>query len=438
MLKDNKKIFTNLLVNTMLASITNMFVWFALTFWVYLQTQSVLTTSWIAGSFAVANMAFAFLFGNIVDHHKKRFSMLLSSFISLIAYSIGAIIFFTNPLEVFTSHSSPMLWILIVCLMLGTVAGNLRMIALSTLVTLLFKDNRDKANGMVGTVNGLSFTITGALSGLVIGFFGMKTVIITAVVATFICLVHLMFVKFEEKENVRNPEETGMKRHFDFKAAFSTILLIQGLFTLIMFTTLNNFLGGIFMSLMDAYGLSLVSVKVWGVLFSILSLGFIFGNIYIAKYGLGKRPLRNLLIVNLIAWTTCIFFTIQPSIVLLAIGMFIWMTVSPFAETAEQTVIQAVVPYEKQGRIFGFAQSIESAATPVTAFLIGPIAQFIFIPYMTTGKGVQLIGDWFGTGPDRGIALLFTLAGMIGVVITLFAMRSKAFKILSVRYSESI
>jgi len=89
--------------------------------------------------------------------------------------------------------------------------------------------------------------------------------------------------------------------------------------------------------------------------------------------------------INIITWTVCIFFTIQASIVLMAIGMFIWLICAPFVEAAESTVIQKVVPYEKQGRVFGFAQSVESAASPLTTFLIGPITQLYFIPLMTTG-----------------------------------------------------
>ena len=45
-----------------------------------------------------------------------------------------------------------------------------------------------------------------------------------------------------------------------------------------------------------------------------------------------------------------------------------------------------MVPYERQGRVFGLAQSVEQSASPLTAFLIGPVAQFVAIRFMTTGR----------------------------------------------------
>lgn len=189
-----------------------------------------------------------------------------------------------------------------------------------------------------------------------------------------------------------------------------------------------------FMSLMDAYGLSLVSVQVWGFLWGFLSSAFIIGGLVIAKFGLGKNPLRALFLANIVIWVISSVFTLHSSIILLTIGMFIYLCVVPYIEAAEQTILQKVVPYERQGRVFGFAQSVEQSASPLTAFLIGPIAQFIFIPFMTTGAGVELIGSWFGTGSDRGIALVFTLTGIIGLCVTIVAMSSKYYRLLSQRY----
>gem|GEM_PF-3843704 len=75
-------------------------------------------------------------------------------------------------------------------------------------------------------------------------------------------------------------------------------------------------------------------------------------------------------LINIITRTSCIFFTVQASIILLALGMLVRMTLFPFVEAAENTIMQKVVPYERLGRVIGFAHSIEGAASPITAFLI--------------------------------------------------------------------
>jgi MFS transporter, DHA3 family, multidrug efflux protein len=172
---------------------------------------------------------------------------------------------------------------------------------------------------------------------------------------------------------------------------------------------------------------------VWG----FLSLATIIGGLSITKKGLGSKPLRTLFTAIIVMWTISVFFTIQPSIILLGVGMFFWLYLLPFVEAAEQTVLQKVVPLERQGRVFGFAQSVEQSASPITAFTIGPIAQFVFIPFMTTGKGVNFIGSWYGVGTGRGIALVFSIAGIIGLIITLIAMRSRAYTLLSARYQKA-
>lgn len=191
------------------------------------------------------------------------------------------------------------------------------------------------------------------------------------------------------------------------------------------------------MALMDAYGLSLMSVQAWGLLWALVSCAFILSGVVIARTGLGRNPLRTLLVVNLAMWAAAAIFTVQSSIPLLVAGCAVWMFLGPYAEAAEQTTLQKVVPYERQGRVFGFAQSVEQAASPLTAFLIAPLAQFIFIPFMTTGAGAQAIGDWFGRGPERGIALVFVVAGTLGVLTTIAAFNSRYYRELSAAYARN-
>jgi MFS transporter, DHA3 family, multidrug efflux protein len=426
------KTFYAILANALAAFLTNMFVWFAVTFWVYLETKSVVATSVMAGVYTGTVAVSGFFLGSLVDRYKKKTAMLLSSMCSLLLYVVACIIYVSTPPQTFTDPSSLLLWLFIILALVGAIAGNIRSIALSTLVTILIpEETRDKANGLVGTANGIAFLAASIFSGLAVGFLGIFWVLALAIGLTILVIAHIWTISIPETKVVHAETHTNK---IDIRGTIRVIQLVPGLFGLIFFHTFNNFLGGVFMSLMDAYGLLLVSVQVWGALWGFLSLGFIVGGLVVARVGLGRSPLRTLFVANIVMWTICIFFTIQASIILLTVGLFIWICLIPAVEATEQTILQKVIPPERQGRVFGFAQSVEQAASPITAFIIGPIAQFIFIPFMTTGAGVDLIGSWFGTGTDRGIALLFTVAGLIGLTVTLLAMRSSAYRMLSRSY----
>jgi DHA3 family multidrug efflux protein-like MFS transporter len=425
--------FHHLLINNLIANITNFTVWFALTFWIFLETQSVFATGMIAGIYLVLTGALGIWFGSLVDHHRKRNMMLASSLASLAVYSVALGAYALHPDIRAAVVPSLTLWLFVVLTMLGVIAGNIRMIALPTLVTLLVpEDRRDKANGLVGMVSGIGFLTTSAVSGFLVAWGGMVATLAFAILFSLCTALHLLFVHVDE------PRATGAHdapRRIDLAGTFALVIGIPGLFALILFSSFNNLLGGVFMALLDAYGLSLMRVEQWGLLWAVVSCAFILSGAMIARTGLGAKPVRTLLFVCLIEWVVAAVFTIQSSIPLLAIGCFIWLFVGPYAEAAEQTALQKVVPFERQGRVFGFAQSVELAASPLTAFLIAPLTQFIFVPFMTEGAGAEAIGDWYGRGPERGIAIVFTITGLLGILVTIAAFRSKSYRQISAAYA---
>ncbi|MDQ5981552.1 MAG: transporter, family, multidrug efflux protein [Patescibacteria group bacterium] len=418
------KSFNNLLINTLIANVTNSFLWFCLTFWAYLETQNVMATAFIGGAFMILSSFSGLFFGSFVDHHRKKYAMQFSAAITLVSFLLAFILFFSVPESTLLELHGFYFWLLSFFILCGAVAGNMRGIALSTLVTILIdEDKRDKANGMVGTVNGIAFAITSVFSGLVIGFLGMGWAVAISVILTFISFIHLYFIHIEKDVVNKSTESYG--KQMDLKGTIEIIKSVPGLVGLIVFTTFNNLLGGVFMALMDPYGLSLVSVQTWGIMWGVLSSAFIVGGIFVAKKGIGSTPVRTLFIMNIFMWFVCIFFTVRPIIALTAVGMYIYMLLIPVIEAIEQTVVQKIVPVDRQGRVFGFAHTVETAASPLTAFLIGPLTQYVFIPFMTTGIGVELLGPYLGYGPGRGIALVFSVTGLIGLLITIFAMRSR-------------
>jgi len=209
-----------------------------------------------------------------------------------------------------------------------------------------------------------------------------------------------------------------------------------GLFALIIFSTFNNFIGGVYMALMDPYGLELFPVEVWGIVLGVTSTGFIIGGLLIAKFGLGRNPIRTMLMLVILMGVLGALFTIRDWWLLYAVGIWLYMMLIPAVEASEQTVIQKVVPFREQGRVFGFAAAFESAAAPVTAFLIAPIAEFIIIPFMNSDAGRSNLGWLLGDGEARGIALVFLVAGIVMVLAAVAAFFTKSYRRISAQYLD--
>ena len=436
--RESMRVFRQLLVNTLVSGVTSSFLWFALTFWVYLETRSVVATGVIGGSFGLCSALLGPAFGTYVDRHRRHTSMMLATGISLSSFAVATLVFVAVDAESLLRMSGPWFWVLVAVTLFGSVAGNMRSIALSTCVTLLVPvDRRDRANGMVGTVTGVSFAITSVFSGLVIGQLGMGWALYGSLALTTVGYLHLRTIRIDEPEPEVDPDAPVGPR-IDVRGAVEAIREVPGLSMLIALAAFNNLLGGVFMALIDAYGLELVSVETWGFLWGFISFAFIAGGLAVARFGLGSMPLRVVLIGNLVNWTVCSVFALRSSIVMLTVGMVVWLALIPAIEAAEQTVLQRSIPFERQGRVFGFAQLVENGAAPITAFLIGPLAETIVMPFMTDGLGADAIGSWFGTGPERGLALMFTLAGLIGVAITGVARFSRSYRRLAAGWTASV
>lgn len=196
-------------------------------------------------------------------------------------------------------------------------------------------------------------------------------------------------------------------------------------------------MNGVYIALMDPYGLTLFSVEAWGLVLGVTGLGFVVGGGLVARFGLGAGPVRTLLLANLAVALLGMTFTLREWAWLYAVGIFVFMCIMPVAEAAEQTILQRVVPFRTQGRVFGFAQSVELAASPVSAFLIGPIAQFWLIPYMASPEGRATWGWLLGPGEARGIALVFLGAGAVMFVTVLVALASAPYRRLSSAYAAA-
>ena len=426
--------FKRVLVNTLIANVTTSFLWFALTFWVYLGTESVLATAVIGGAFMLLTSVTGVPFGTLVDHTKKRAVMVGATLVALVAFALAGLVYVVAGPAAILDLGGPWFWLFSGIILIGGVVENARNIALSTTVTLLVPEaGRAQANGMVGAVQGVGFLVTSVFSGLAIGFLGMGWTIVIAVAGLALTAAHLTTVRIDEPEIVHDPTRSKV----DLAGSLAAIKVVPGLAALIVFSTFNNLLGGSYMALMDPYGLTLFSVQTWGVLFGLCATGFIVGGALVAKFGLGRNPLRTMLRLLVVMGLLGAVFTVRESAWLYIVGIWLYLTLIPAVEAGEQTVIQKVVPFARQGRVFGFAQAVEAGAAPISAFVIGPIAEFVVLPWSRTEAGREALRPWLGEGEVRGIALVFLVAGLTLALAALLAFGTKSYRSLVAVLAEA-
>ncbi|GAA2305199.1 multidrug efflux MFS transporter Cmr [Glycomyces scopariae] len=429
------RIFVQVLVNTAVANVTTSFLWFALTFWIYAETRNVIATGVIGAAYMLFASLFSMFFGTLVDRFRKKSVMVWATLATLVVFVLDTGFFFAVGEDAVADLSLPWFWIFAVVMLAGAVVEQLRGIALSTTVTLLVPDERHaNANGLVGAVQGLAMLVTSVLSGLAIGFLGMGWTLVIGLAALALTLLHLLGLHIPER-NVDHTEQQS--KWVDVKGGWLAVLAVPGLLALVLFTTLNNLFGGVSMALMDPYGIDLFGVQQWGVWFAVASTGLFVGGGLIAAKGLGQNPIRTMLLVAGAIGVIGMLFTIRQWGWLFVAGIWLTMALMPAVEAAEQTVVQRVVPYEKQGRVFGFANTFEAAAAPITALMIAPIAELWIIPHLRTEAGQREWSWLLGTGDSRGIALILTFAGLALVLLAVAALLTPQYRFLARQYRNA-
>lgn len=431
--------FHHVLVNTLLANITTSYLWFCLAFWVYLETRNVGLTGLINGLYMGLVATGSIFFGSVVDHHRKKTVMVIASTSTLVAFVLAALVWvlWVDPARV--RADDPAILLFAALILAGAVVEHMRNIALSTTVTLMVPEaGRDRANGLVGMVQGVAFFLTSVLSGLSIGYLGMGTSLWIALALTVLALVHLAPIRIRETRIVSSAGADGgpdvTTAGIDLRGSWAVIRLVPGLLALILFASFNNLMGGVYTALMDPYGLEMYGPQLWGVVLGVTSIAFILGGVLVSKVGLGGNPVRTLLVINLAVAVIGVLFTLREWWWLFALGMLVFMALMPAAEAAEQTILQRVVPFRQQGRVFGLALAIEMIANPVSAIIVAVVAQSYVIPWMASPAGRNAFGWLLGEGGTRGMALMLMTSSAVMLVVIVLALFSRPYRRLSEYY----
>jgi len=185
---------------------------------------------------------------------------------------------------------------------------------------------------------------------------------------------------------------------------------------LILFA-ITNFTTGIVQVLLPPFILSFKTPEALGTIMSAGGVGVVTGSVLLSAWGGPQRKMRAIFIASFIRGVVLFLAVLQPNALLIGTAAFIFLFCDPVIFTSSQTIWQTKVPAEVQGRAFAMRRLVAWSTLPMAYVVAGPLADRILEPWMAAqGPLARVAGGLFGTGPGRGIAVLFIVLGLLTVL----------------------
>jgi hypothetical protein len=219
----------------------------------------------------------------------------------------------------------------------------------------------------------------------------------------------------------------------EMKLGWTFIAARPGLLGLLLFFTVDNFLGTMVSPLLQPMVLDGWSPAVFGLVSSAMGFGMLAGTLVMSAWGGPRRRIRGLLATGALGGLALSLVGLRPSIPLIAGAMGAYSLLMPVMAGCSQAIWQVKVPADLQGRVFSVRRAIAWSFTPVAFLVAGPLADSVFKPLLAAGGSLApSLGRVLGAGPGRGIGLQIVLLGLLTTLAS-----AAAFLVRRIRRVES-
>lgn len=258
--------------------------------------------------------------------------------------------------------------------------------AVNSLIPIMVpKKNLSRVNGFNFLFSGLIFTIGPIIAATLLEIFknSVEQIYLLDIFTFLIALVPLILIKIPSSHKTVTVEATEKSFIKDFKTGLLTIKMIPGLFAMIVFAMIWNFINRPWAVLMPyfvryTHGGSALNL---GLLMTSAQIGNIVGSLIMSI----KKTWKHKIKINIIGGS--LFFLCQIPAILAPKGNFLLMMIVlfpawmlfPITVALYLAILQTVVSKDKIGRIMSIDHMISMAIAPIGALIAGPLANLLGI-----------------------------------------------------------
>jgi MFS transporter, DHA3 family, macrolide efflux protein len=409
----NMRTFFIIWVGQVVSMLGSSMTGFAMGVWIFDQTGQATPFALVILSSTIPRILLLPVAGSIADRWNRKALMIIADTASAITTLLIFLLVTSGQIQI---------WHIYILAAVGSSFGAFQEPAYTaSIVMLVPKKSLTRANGLIQLGQALEMVLAPVLAGLLFIAIGLRGIILLDFVTYFVALIALIIVRIPQPvSDVKQVAGRTAKLWEDIRFGWQYLFARSGLFVLLVYFSMVNFLLNFSVVLMGPLILSRHSPAVFGSIQTVWGLGMLVGSIVMSSW---KGPTRRVpAMIGFIALVSLGLAVagLRPNPVVIAGGMFFAMIFIPLASGLSQTVFQTKVAPEVQGRVFSMRSMISRAMMPLAFLTAGPLANYIFEPLMQADGGLAstVIGTILQTGPGRGVGLMFVLSGIAGIIVS--------------------
>jgi DHA3 family macrolide efflux protein-like MFS transporter len=403
------RIFLTIWVGQLISLVGSGMTGFALGVWIYQASGEATPLVLVALFDSLPNFLFSPVVGALVDRINRRKLMLIAdSFAALI--TLALFLLFSNDLL--------QVWHLYVAALLSSTAALFQRLAYQTSVTVLVpREQFGRANAMAQTAESVSIIVAPILGGILFVIIGIQGIFLIDFASFLIAAGILLFVR------IPTPKPSGQVRQSLFAEIREGFVFLRGrggLVSLAVFIMVLNIFVSACGVLITPMVLSFSDPQTLGIVQSASGVGLLLGGIWASAWGGPKRKVLGICLSAFCSGVALSLTGFRQDVVWIAAGLFVFLFPITLLNSSIRAIVQAKVPVNMQGRVFSLIFTMARTGVPLAYLAAGPLADRVFEPAMRAGGAWanSWVGQLLGTGPGRGIGLMFVIGGIGVLVIT--------------------